>query len=476
MKSDCRVSKISRKCCVDASQSSSTGGEKGVGMMPPDYGIGFVDSGMEAASPVQLVGRTTSSTSASNPAPTPNRTGLPDQLKSGIENLSGYSMDDVRVHYNSSKPSALNAHAYAQGTEIHLGAGQEGHLPHEAWHVVQQKQGRVKPTLQMKSGVGINDDVVLEREADVMGAKALQRSSADQVAGGAISEMSVFQLLHAPVTSNSERPGKHRGLAQQGYASDLDQMGVSATTMSNEAFAEWKETAQCKMGLHGACRAGDKTIVTQFKDPSQITQLLSSKMKAGLVMAEGALTFIAGIVAIVVTASTGQIPAMIPAIMTTVVGALKFGRGLIMWKENSLGKHPALIDALRALEAAAALVGAAFLDPSSFFKIPLLIFGVAKAVRSLATAITDWMGEDTGQPIIRKGLMGLASLAHALEVAALAVASPVMIAEGDSKILGGLAMGAVAISKGIRTVDQSKSANQAPWGRDSIKGDGGIKK
>ena len=101
-----------------------------------------------------------------------NNTGLPDQLKSGIESLGGYSMDDVRVHYNSSKPAQLQAHAYAQGTEIHIAPGQEKHLPHEAWHVVQQKQGRVKPTLQMK-GIAINDDSALEKEADVMGAKAM---------------------------------------------------------------------------------------------------------------------------------------------------------------------------------------------------------------------------------------------------------------------------------------------------------------
>lgn len=50
-----------------------------------------------------------------------NKTGLPDSLKTGIENLSGYSMDDVRVHYNSSKPAQLQAHAYAQGSDIHLG-------------------------------------------------------------------------------------------------------------------------------------------------------------------------------------------------------------------------------------------------------------------------------------------------------------------------------------------------------------------
>lgn len=102
-----------------------------------------------------------------------NNTGLPDQLKSGVENLSGYSLDDVNVHYNSAKPAQLNAHAYAQGTDIHIGPGQEQHLPHEAWHVVQQKQGRVRPTKQLKGKVNINDDSGLEKEADVMGAKAL---------------------------------------------------------------------------------------------------------------------------------------------------------------------------------------------------------------------------------------------------------------------------------------------------------------
>lgn len=102
-----------------------------------------------------------------------NNTGLPDKLKSGIENLSGYSMDDVKVHRNSGKPAQLQAHAYAQGTNIHLGPGQEKQLPHEAWHVVQQKQGRVTPTKQLKSKIKINDDAGLEKEADIMGVRAL---------------------------------------------------------------------------------------------------------------------------------------------------------------------------------------------------------------------------------------------------------------------------------------------------------------
>ncbi|WP_235298134.1 eCIS core domain-containing protein [Portibacter marinus] len=100
--------------------------------------------------------------------------GLPTQLKQGIEGLSGMNMGDVDVHYNSDKPKDLGANAYAQGTEIHIGPGQEKHLPHEAWHVVQQKQGRVKANMDRSNSIPINDDHALEKEADVKGAQALQ--------------------------------------------------------------------------------------------------------------------------------------------------------------------------------------------------------------------------------------------------------------------------------------------------------------
>lgn len=101
----------------------------------------------------------------------PNQTGLPDNLKAGVESLSGYSMDDVRVHYNSSQPATVQALAYTQGTDIHVAPGQEQHLPHEAWHVAQQMAGRVEPTTEI-GGMPVNDNVGLEHEADVMGAKA----------------------------------------------------------------------------------------------------------------------------------------------------------------------------------------------------------------------------------------------------------------------------------------------------------------
>ena len=105
--------------------------------------------------------------------PRPNNTGMPDNLKTGIESLSGFSMDDVRVHYNSSKPATVQALAYTQGTDIHVAPGQEKHLPHEAWHVAQQMAGRVSPTTNI-NGMPVNDNAALEHEADVMGEKSVQ--------------------------------------------------------------------------------------------------------------------------------------------------------------------------------------------------------------------------------------------------------------------------------------------------------------
>ncbi|WP_263065634.1 eCIS core domain-containing protein [Dickeya dadantii] len=114
-------------------------------------------------------------------APSAGKTGLPSSLKSGMEQLSGQSLDHVQVHYNSDKPAHYGAHAYAQGADIHLAPGQSHHLPHELGHVVQQAQGRVRATTQLH-GAGINDDPALEAEATRMGQQAQQMAAAAPLA------------------------------------------------------------------------------------------------------------------------------------------------------------------------------------------------------------------------------------------------------------------------------------------------------
>ena len=99
-------------------------------------------------------------------------TGLPDDLKLGIEDLTGSDINDVKVHSTSDNSPQLNASAYAKGFDISLAPEEEKPLPNEAWHVVQQKQGRVKPTRELKGGGPVNDHGSLENEADALGNKA----------------------------------------------------------------------------------------------------------------------------------------------------------------------------------------------------------------------------------------------------------------------------------------------------------------
>lgn len=99
-----------------------------------------------------------------------NRTGIPTQLKERMEQHTGLSLDDVRVHYHSDLPARLDSLAYTQGNQVYIGAGQERHLPHELGHVVQQKLGKVRADTRHESGVLMNTDAKLEREADEIGA------------------------------------------------------------------------------------------------------------------------------------------------------------------------------------------------------------------------------------------------------------------------------------------------------------------
>jgi len=101
-----------------------------------------------------------------------------------MEAMSGFSLADVVVHRNSAEPAKLGAAAFTKGNQIHLAPRQERHLAHEAWHVVQQAQGRVRTTTQMK-GVAVNGDSVLEREADAMGARAAAHSADTMSPSGA---------------------------------------------------------------------------------------------------------------------------------------------------------------------------------------------------------------------------------------------------------------------------------------------------
>jgi hypothetical protein len=158
-----------------------------------------------------------------------NKTGIPDGLKAGMESVSGMSLNDVTVHRNSDKPAQLQAHAYAQGTDVHLAPGQEKHLPHELGHVVQQKQGRVAPTVQLKGQVPVNDSPSLEKEADSLGAKAKSLEASAEAGVAQLKGMEEEELVQGKFVGPAQRKaveeeepvqGKFEGTAQRKAAEE----------------------------------------------------------------------------------------------------------------------------------------------------------------------------------------------------------------------------------------------------------------
>lgn len=211
-----------------------------------------------------------------------NNTGLPDNLKTGMENLSGISLDDVKVHRNSDKPAQLQAHAYAQGTDIHLASGQEKHLPHEAWHVVQQKQGRVKPTIQMKGKVNVNENAGLEKEADVMGAKALAPTA--QLEGGP----GVEEKLQGKSASVLRTAGASPGMLEYHGSAPVQMRGENPHKQPVDDIGGREQTAHHIIGHAklvaslGELNPEDKKDVLVAAIPSVLTPEMMKNLKVVL--------------------------------------------------------------------------------------------------------------------------------------------------------------------------------------------------
>ncbi len=193
--------------------------------------------------------------------------GLPPDIKAGTEALSGVAMDDVRVHESSDKPAELGALAYAQGNDIHLGPGQEEHLPHEAWHVVQQKQGRVEASTQAK-GVELNDDAGLEAEADVMGAKAAAVGAGAGAAGAA----SVAPKANAGATTAGGASDAGAAEAEGGAAT----AGAASDAAAGAAASDGSAAEPPEREAEGAGPAGEEPVQAK-RAPGAVVQRVKKK-------------------------------------------------------------------------------------------------------------------------------------------------------------------------------------------------------
>ncbi|MFZ5962460.1 eCIS core domain-containing protein [Thalassococcus sp. BH17M4-6] len=381
--------------------------------------------------------------------------GLPQSLAHGIEQLSGVSMAGVRVHRNSAEPAKVGALAYAQGRTIHLGPGQDRHLPHEAWHVAQQAQGRVKPTLQSK-GVAINDDPALESEADTMGAKAAQfRVSAATPALTAGGQRAPAQMIGL------------RAYPALALPAGAQAAGLQTVSMPAGDYAHWGAALQRRGIPHGAVPSGDRMIVTQYAGAvTQAFGLPSLRQATSLLLFAEALATMGA--AIAAFSFSGGV-AWFPALLGGLSGLAKFLRAIVTWPSTTeegterpaAGWKIIAMDTLRGVEGGLALWGALSLsDPAAIKKLPLIVYAAIKLVRSAIQALTDFLKWNDSWAGARTFLSFLAAFLQLLEGAALMVAGigGIEAATATSETLGGAISTGIGVSKGVRAGLQTGAA------------------
>lgn len=232
---------------------------------------------------------------------TADATGIPVPVKEDFEAAYQLSLDDVRVHYNSSAPAQLQALAYTQHPHIYIAPGQEKHLPHELGHMIQQKRHSIPATASV-NGQSINDNPLLEADADRIAvraagySRALQALSAHPVmshdknvsqafAGNTAAPASgnAIQLMgeRKAMKSVMSKPEKRLGIRRGNVIQDILKTGG----ISREKVAELRNTL---------CRALENRLRKNKKISAAVNLWLFGDWSAIYAIASGELAKLAG--------------------------------------------------------------------------------------------------------------------------------------------------------------------------------------
>lgn len=134
--------------------------------------------------------------------------GLPEDVRGKMENAFQTDFSTVNIQKDSQQATDVGALAYTQGNDIHFAPGQfnpstqggQELIGHELTHVVQQRNGQVKPTTAV-NGMPVNDNHGLEAEADTLGKKA---AAAEPVSA-------TINTTSSPSASKMEEEGVKQG-------------------------------------------------------------------------------------------------------------------------------------------------------------------------------------------------------------------------------------------------------------------------
>lgn len=310
---------------LKASESSESG-QEGKTISPPPFGL--------AAGAIQRK-REENESPMSESSGSSKSGGMPGEVQAKMENSFGTDFSGVNIHENSSSATDMGALAYTQGNDVHFAPGQfkpesqggQELIGHELTHVVQQREGNIKPTTEV-GGMGVNNDASLENEADVKGKQAAQAKFAGGEGGGfspasAASSSVVQRYSESPVEYNHDGHDMSADREQELQGQTETAMSERSSRDAGRELTEGQYTAEVQ-SLQSNVNAAYRSMKAGYEVQMAAFLEAHNNMKGVLAAVskhEQQMAVIAGIFLSVVTGvAGGLVSGMMTGIMARTLG------------------------------------------------------------------------------------------------------------------------------------------------------------
>lgn len=240
---------------------------------------------------------------------------LPEDLQTKMEDSFGQDFSGVKIQKDSQEAVNLNALAFTEGDSIHFAPGKfdpssesgQELIGHELTHVVQQRSGVVKPSIQNK-GKSINKDRKLEREADIFGQIAAKGEKINH--SYSISSPNESIQTKCDDCNEEEKATNDATLLEIISKGQIKEKENSVTQMKSGVI-QMHTVADCNH-WKDICDEGCRTLPNRTKKDKYYRMLCWSRCMAEyatcLASAQETLTFAAIVAAIVLAAADGPFP------------------------------------------------------------------------------------------------------------------------------------------------------------------------
>ena len=207
-----------------------------------------------------------------------NATGIPDNLKAAVEYMSGYSLDHLRVHYNSDKPEMLGMSTYTENEHVYVATGAEDFLARELWRVTEQLSADAEVIQKDKAKAEKEKEEIEQTDSTYFEVEdaAVQGELAKKLAEQDIIEKVKQEIHTGQDLQSTEALKEAQKQAIQAYMSQTPQGPITTTPQEAATKQTTSTNEQTTPTTQTTTEKSQETTITQVSQEAATKQTTST--------------------------------------------------------------------------------------------------------------------------------------------------------------------------------------------------------